>query len=326
MSSNITLALQIQILHLQSVSRNIAIILGLTLFVVGVIGNLLNIITFYTLGNWKYNPSSFYILVKSFADILCLLVGVLLETVGNGYLLNLTSKNRIWCKLRFPLTCVPFLISLTCICLQSIDVYFCSSQSVAVRRKSNIRVARCLIVGFLFLWIAQTIPNLVFQDLVQIGTVFACRAQNLAYTQYISYFISLGLFVVIPITIISIFGCFTYKNLHMKTTQNRRVLSSISRQMVNISFLQIFSLLLFQLPYGSMLVYSLSTSNVVKDNYRSVQEQVAGTFLYAFAFCTASVSGIFAFEFSVITFLFFSYRSTVIVLHQNDFDDKLFLD
>jgi len=50
---------------------------------------------------------------------------------------------------------------------------------------------------------------------------------------------------------------------------------------MNISFLQIFSLLLFQLPYGSMLlVYSLSTSNVVKDSYRSAQ----GTFLYTFYF------------------------------------------
>lgn len=288
MSSNTSLTSQI--VYLQSLSRNIAIILGLTLFIVGTVGNLLNIITFYTLRNWKHNPSSFYILVKSFADILCLFIGILLETVGNGFLLNLTSKDRIWCKLRFPLTCVPFLTSLTCICLQSIDVYFCSSQSVVVRQRSNIRTARYLIIGFLFIWIIQVVPNLIFQDLVQIGNTFVCRAQNLIYTQYISYFISLGLFVIIPIIIMSIFGSLTYQNLHMKTTHDRHVLSSISRQMVNISFFQILSLLLFQLPYGSMLIYNLSTANVVKDSYRSVQEQVAGTFFYTLAFCTVSVS------------------------------------
>jgi len=64
---------------------------------------------------------------------------------------------------------------------------------------------------------------------------------------------------------------------------------------MNISFLQIFSLLLFQLPYGSMLlVYSLSTSNVVKDSYRSAQ----GTFLYTFYFLYYVSKWLFVFEFS----------------------------
>ena len=287
MSTNATVAPEI--LYLQSVSRNINIILGLTLFIGGIISNLLNIMTFSKLGTWKYNPSSFYILVKSFADILCISTGALLETVGNAFLLKLTTKNHIWCQLRFPLTCILFLMSLTCICLQSIDVFFCSSQSAALRQKSNIRVARYLIIGFLFLWIAQAIPYIIFQELIQIGNRFACIGKSPIYIRYVSSFVSLGLFVVIPITIISIFGVLTYRNIRINT-QNRQLIFSILRQMVNIAFFQIFSLLLFQFPFGVMLVYNLATSDIIKDSYRQTKEQVAMTFLFTFALSTSSVS------------------------------------
>lgn len=278
------------ILQLQYVSQNIAIVLGIVLLISGILGNILNIITFYMLGNWKHNPSSLYILFKSFVDLFCLIPSLLTAILTNGFQIDFTTEYRMWCKFRIFIILVGSLISLTCICLQAIDVFFCSTHSANLRRKSNIRLARYLIIGTVFVWIAHTIPALYFQDLVPKDQTFICTGLNSIYNQYTTYFVTLGFNVLIPITIISIFCYLTYQNLCIVTISNHRLLSSISRQMINMAFFQIIILLLFQLPLGIVFTYILATSNFYKDNYRLAQEQTIRTFVVIFSYGTLSVN------------------------------------
>lgn len=287
MSSNTTIAPGI--LHLQSVAQYLAAISGLTLFICGIIGNILNILTFYMLGNWKNNASSLYLLVKSVLDLVCLFPGLMVATFNYGLRIDLLVRNRVWCRLRFIITAVTMLTSLTCVCLQSIDVFFCSSYSQALRKMSSVRVARYLMIGSLVFWSAHTIPSFLFIDIVQRGNTLLCTIINSYYSQYTSYAIYVGFYSVIPITIISVFGYLTYRNLKKRTTNNRCLLPSISRQMISMAFFQIGNIFLFQGPFGIMFSYSATTASLSKDAYRQAQEQVARTLVVVIVFGAISV-------------------------------------
>jgi hypothetical protein len=139
-------------------------------------------------------------------------------------------------------------------------------------------------------WIGHTMPLIFFQDIIQTGNAFICSGLNSIYNQYTNYSITLGLYVTIPITIISVFGYLTHRNLCMLSTHNRDSLSSILRQMISMAFLQIIVLVLFQVPLGIVLTYFLATSNLTKDSYRLTQEQVARTFVLIFTYGTLAVN------------------------------------
>lgn len=303
MSSNNSTTIP-EILQFQLASQQIAIVLGLVLFIGGITGNLLNIVTFYMLGNWKHNASSLYILVKSLSDFINLYSGLLMAILQNGFQVDLSAKDFVWCKLRISTTIITFLISLNCVCFQSIDAFFCSSQSAALRRKSDIRMARYITIGSVFVWIVHMIPFYMFQNIIQKGNSLTCAGINSIYNQYLNYFVYICLYVVIPIPIISIFGYLTYRNLHISNTQGRRLLSSISRQMISMTFFQIGNLFLFQVPFGIILAYTFATSTSTKDSYHQAQDQVARTFALTFTYGTAAVN---TYKFHYLKSIIFSF-------------------
>lgn len=285
MSSNTTIAPDI--LGLQSATRYTIATVGSVLFIGGITENLLTILTFYMLGHWKHNASSLYLLVKSLADLFCLFFGLLLTVLSIGFQINLVIRSIVSCKLRLFLSFTTFLISQTCVCFHSIDAFLCSSPSAAVRSKSNVRVARYLIIGCLVVWIGQSTPFIFFQNLIPRGNTFVCVTQNAAYVQYMNIFLSLCVYAVIPITFISVF---TYRNLRISTIQRGRLLSSISRQMISMALVQIGDIMLFELPLGIVLTYHLATSNFVKSSYRQAQEQVAAQLVYVFSYGPIAVN------------------------------------
>lgn len=74
MSSNAALASDIA--QLQLISQYVSTTVGFIILSFGVVGNLINILTLITLGNFKHNASSLYILAKSFFDLNALFIGV----------------------------------------------------------------------------------------------------------------------------------------------------------------------------------------------------------------------------------------------------------
>lgn len=288
MSSNSSVALEI--VQFQLASQYLSIVLGLILFVGGIVGNLMNIFTFSMLGNWKCNASSLYLLVKSIFDLCNMFFGLLTPLLSNGFKIDWTIKNQIWCKVRFSVGMMTFLCSLTFICFQSIDIYLCSSPSIRLREKSNVKLARSLILVCLFVWMSHMIPILIFYNIIQRGTTMVCAGSNTIYNQYITYFISICLYTIIPIVIICLFGYLAYRNIHRSNEHNRRLVSVILRQMMSMAFIQICSLFLFQIPLGIVLVYNIVTTTVNKDSYRQAQEQFVRTFAVLFTFGTTAVN------------------------------------
>ncbi|CAF1470731.1 unnamed protein product [Adineta steineri] len=276
MTSNNNTSITSAILQLQSAFRYPNIILGFILLIGGILGNILNIIVFIKFGNYKNNACSFYMFVRTFLDLNILLTGLITRILSAGFQIDFTLMNRIWCKLRVGFIDINIISTYTLICLQAIDAFICSSPSVAVRQKSNIRIARYLIIGTLFFWSVHEIPYFFFQDLVIIGGTSMCTTTNAIFSQYRSYFLYLGIFTTIPITVISIFGFLTVR--HMKTISVTKTLSSLTRQTISMALFQIFAVLVFNGPYTAWTMYSVITTNIVKDTYRRAVEQLINSF------------------------------------------------
>ncbi|CAF3953917.1 unnamed protein product [Adineta steineri] len=282
MSSNNNTSLKLAILQLQTGFLYLNLIGGFILLIGGVLGNLLNIIVFIKVGNYKNNACSLYMFARSFLDLNLLLAGLIGRILSAGFQINLTSMNRIWCKTRTAFVDINALSTYTLVCLQAVDSFICSSPSVVVRQKSNIRIARYLAIGTLCFWFIYELPYYFFQDLVMVGGTLMCITTNTIFAQYRSYVTILGIATIIPITVISIFGFLTVR--HMKTISVTRSLSSLTRQTISMALFQIFAVLVFNSPYATWQIYTVATANVVKDTYRQTVEQLISSFAGTYVF------------------------------------------
>ncbi|CAF1355951.1 unnamed protein product [Adineta steineri] len=282
MSSNNNTSITLAILQLQSGFYYSSLILGFILLIGGVLGNILNVIIFIKVGNYKNNACSLYMFVRTFLDLNMLLAGLATRILATGFQTDFTLMNRIWCKTRLGFTDINGITTYTMICLQAIDACICSSSSVAVRQKSNIQTARYLVIATLCFCFIHEIPYFIFQDLVITSGIPMCIATNTIYAQYRSYVVSLCIITTIPITVICIFGYLTVR--HMKTIGVTRSLSSLTRQTISMALFQIVALLVFNSPFATWQIYSIITANAVKDTYRRTVEQLITSFIATYAY------------------------------------------
>lgn len=279
------------ILSLTLLSQQLTIILGFVILTSGFFGNLLNIILLLSLGSVKTNACSFYIFVKSFFDLITLFVGAGTRILNQGFRIDFTSSNRLWCKFRIPLLDLITLCSFSCLCFQSMDTFFSSSRSVFWRRKSNMKVARFLVLGSLCIWILLIIPYFLFQELifnVSTGT-YRCVTINGNYALFRSYFVVVGLYFIIPIIVVSIFGLLTYRQLQRLTAQQRRSLSALNKQMARMVLFQIIVVLIFIAPHALATIYFIVTGTMVKSAYRLALETVIQVVFNMYGYGTLSV-------------------------------------
>ncbi|CAF1067170.1 unnamed protein product [Adineta steineri] len=288
MSSNNNTSNTLAILQLQSAFRYANLTVGFVLLIGGVLGNILNIIVFIKGGNYKNNACSLYMFVRTFLDLYVLLTGLTTRIPATGFQIDFSLMNRIWCKTRLGLTDINMTSTYTLICLQAIDAFICSSPSAIVRQKSNIRIARYLVVGTLCFWSIHEIPYFMFQDLVISGGTPVCTGTNAIFNQYRSYVTYLSFITIIPVIVVSIFGYLTVR--HMKTIGVTRSLSSFTRQKISMALFQIFALIAFNGPYGFWVFYTISTANLVKDTYRRAVEQSISSLANTYNFGTYASS------------------------------------
>ncbi|CAF1305617.1 unnamed protein product [Rotaria sp. Silwood1] len=282
MSSNDT-----SIVQLQLVTKYIAFAVGFPVLIIGIVGNLMNIIVFLSLGNYKTNASSFYMLAKSFFDLNVLIIGLIGHIIIQGFRSYAVTSGS-WCRFRIPLLYINSLCSYTCLCLQSIDSFLCSSQNTILRQQSTVRRAHYLVIGFLFVWICNEAPYYFMQQVNFIPN-WRCQTTNTIYAQYRSYFTILGLSNIIPILIISLFGYLSYRNMH-RLHINQRTFSIFNRQTIKMALFTISIVLMFQAPYTIAQIYFTSTVNIAKSIYRQTQEQLANVFFFIYAYNTNASS------------------------------------
>ena len=201
------------------------------------------------------------------------MINLISRIVSAGYGIDLTRSSSTWCKIRAFCVFTLSLITLSCSCLAMIDQFFATSQSVSLRRLSSIKRAHRIAFTMIVVWCLHGIPCLLFFHISPITNT--CVNTNTAYAIYIPIYI-LGLVCTVPVTVMNIFGCLTYRNIHLT-----RVLAQqqADRQLVRMTLIQVMLIIVCIVPYGIYNTYSLITSGMAKNANRLINEGFALTII-----------------------------------------------
>ncbi|CAF4218941.1 unnamed protein product [Adineta steineri] len=266
------------IISLLAVAGNqITIYLGTFTLIAGVIGGLLNIIVFLSLRTFRESSSAFYLTIMSIVNVGQLLTGLLSRIMTSGFGIDWTSTSLFYCKFRLYCFYLCTSTSMTCICLAIIDQYLATSSRAEWRQWCNMRVARRLVLLFVFIWMIHNTPYLIYYDHVISMTTgkVACININTVFVQYNIYGTNLTIGKVIPICITFVFGLLAYHNVQQLGYRTvPLVRRELDKQLTVIILVLIVFAFFTNIPYTIVLILS-TMPELTQDPVISAQLQFA---------------------------------------------------
>jgi hypothetical protein len=270
---------------LQSIPQNLYNTAGLALFIVGTIGNVLDIISFSRLESLKTLPSSLFLLASFIGSQMVLITGLLPRFIfglmGNDPLLN----SLIICKARSMLQPTSATFSMTCVCFAAIDRYFLSCLDLRRQRWITINQTRLIIVITAILCIAFYSPYVMFYTITGPSI---CSAVNPIFL-YVQPCISLFFYNLAPVVILSIMCLLTWRNLGQQVAFYLRGNLRFYDQVTRMVFGHVIVILVTTFPTVISLTYKIATQAVPKSQLRLAIESIISTALVLPAYCPYSI-------------------------------------
>jgi hypothetical protein len=256
-----------------SIAKQMVTYMGMSTVVVGVLGNLLNIMVFLSLKTFRQNSCAFYLTVMSFVNIGQLLTGQLSRVMITGFNIDWTQTSLFYCKFRFFAIQVCSYISFTCMCFATIDQFLATCVHVYWQQWSNIKLAQRLIVVSIPFWIIYGIPYLIFYD--QTGSPMngsvSCADTNMNFRQYHVYMNTIILDGGLPILIAVLFGTLAFRNVRQIAYRIvPLVRRELDKQLTNMVLIQVVFSFFFVSPYIISSVLPLAT-NIANNSFASVR-------------------------------------------------------
>ena len=130
-------------IKIQQFARVFSFYASNTIFVLGIIGNIFNIIVFTKLKLFRGNRCAFYLTVESIANIYLICYAEVLILLSEIAQINLPNTSIIWCKLQTTLGQPARLFIGSIICFEALDQYLSTHyQLYLVRRQLSIERRR----------------------------------------------------------------------------------------------------------------------------------------------------------------------------------------
>ncbi|CAF0900776.1 unnamed protein product [Adineta ricciae] len=262
------------------VSQQLNIYWGLTMFILGIIGAIWNILTFHhhTLRSSSYCT---YLRFASVASLIQILFSLSDRIIYAGFDIPWTATNVAWCKIRYFSAHCTSLNALSFLVFSAIDRFFSTCDEIKWRRLNCASVAKRVCIFTIVFWTILTIPTLVYAKPVQIKlNRYSCENTSWIWSQIAVFFFSLCCYGIFPWFFMSLFGFLTWKNL--RRIHHRRICiassgivtrkARIDDQLASMLFLQIFICILSSIPFCSQNIYSSVTRTMDKTELRQAQE------------------------------------------------------
>ena len=241
----------------QQTQADIPMYFGLCISILGILGNLLNILVFTTLKSFRETTCAVYLIVTSIYNLGQSLSVFFIILMNSFKLFSLTST--IFCKIRFSGPQYFTLVSQTCMCLAAIDQFLSRTR---YRNWSSIRSAYYHIAFSCILWFIHSIVTFIFYDFD--GTL--CIITNIHFLKYFTYFYLPILLGFLPLIIISVFTLLAiYKHMTNTDRPIDIVRFSRDRQLTAMVFIHDLIMIITLIPFVSSFVYSLANSNAVRN-------------------------------------------------------------
>ncbi|CAF1173492.1 unnamed protein product [Adineta ricciae] len=242
-----------------SVTQQTIIYFGFSLFILGLIGNLLTLLVFLSLETFRQNSCAFYLTIMSFINTFHLFTGLLTFIMINGFKINWTDASVAYCKFRafYIQTCA--MISLSCMCLATVDQFLATQSNRRWHRFNSIKVARSVVTGIAICVTAYCIPFLVYRGHTTSSSTgqAICDITNNVFASY-RIFHNSFLAGIIPLLIMSIFGLLAYRNVQQIAYRTiPLVRRELDKQLTSMVLIQIFYNVLAITPSLTVGLYYL---------------------------------------------------------------------
>jgi hypothetical protein len=306
--------------------KEIVIYFCIPSFIMGVIGEILNIIVFLSLKTFRQSSCAFYLMIMSTSDIGRLFLGVLPFIMRWGFGTDWGTVSLFFCKIRCAIFTISTLISMTCLCLATIDQYFATCTRPSWQQWCNIKLAHRLAAIFIIIWILHGIPYLVFFNHVvsPLTNQTTCENTNAQLNGYVAYGYLILNNILALITVV--FGLMAYHNArnlaHRTVPLVRR---ELDKQLTVMVLVQVLINFCTYLPFsiGSILI----TLNIFMSNFANAIIYLVSTIatnFYILSF-VVRISSIILNKIQIF-FCLFSLNFRVDFIHifvcRNDFVDN----
>ncbi|UJR29469.1 hypothetical protein I4U23_010681 [Adineta vaga] len=257
MSSTLLTQIQLELIRIGLpiciIIANVSSILGLFVFLQKTMRN---------------NPCVIYFIVYMITNLIYIDFTAV-STVFSGYAMDFSIKSNLCCSIRMYLSYVFTAIPSYLLVMTSLDRMFISSSNVHIRQRSSKRFSLLIIIIIIIFWLLFHLHAFFFSEVQLIyGIRLSCTTRSGIPSSFISYY---GLInAMIPITLMSLFGIQTLKNIH-KIHRNRS--QSLDKRLTIILIGQISIYICLRLPLSLYLIYSEITKYRIKSSNQILIEQ-----------------------------------------------------
>ncbi|CAF1504934.1 unnamed protein product [Adineta steineri] len=245
---------------------------GLGLVIFGIAGNIINI---YLLYPTRSIPSSYLLFIASFFNIISLAEALLPRVLTQSFSIDGSSTNMFWCRSRSLISYTVTLLSLTCVCLASIDRFFVTCRSATWRNRSKLITAKIAVLIATLVITSINIPIVIYTTITETtsstGVITRkCSVVNPTFVIYQNWVLRPILPGILPGIILGITGWLTYRNVASATGQQLR--DTFQRGLTTMILIQIIVIVIPLTPFSTMIIYQSLTASVPKSAYRVAQE------------------------------------------------------
>jgi len=270
---------------LNRVSYLMNIIIGMLMFILGMIGSILIGLIFLTQRKFRTNSCIHYLLAGIISNVLMLINVLLPRIFADGFALPMYNANEFFCRERLYISSVASICAIYFPCWATFDQYASSSRNPIFRQRwSSIKFAhRAILITFLISIIIH-IPHLIWNGIINgicMGLTIECNKFN-AFV-FVPIFYGLA-----PIILISFFTLNLRKNVRL--TINLRSRNYRAKQIRRMLIPQLIVLAISGLPFSIQAAYAMGTSHINKDlRRRSIENliyHIVRLLFYSNYFCT----------------------------------------
>ncbi|CAF3800611.1 unnamed protein product, partial [Adineta steineri] len=209
---------------------------GCVTFILGIIGNAINILVFSQLKLFRGNRCAFYLILESISNFLFHFVFMTLTIFTSIYGDDGTAHFPIWCKLRYMLGPTFAVITYYMICFTTIDQYFSTHCRYNFRQICTI--------------------NIILGSFFDIQPLVGCVISNEIYLQYTSFLYYPVLIGLLPIVITLFFSLLAYRNVRRIVRRQLPIVRRrLDRQMTAMIVIRVIFFICLVLPYNICRIY-----------------------------------------------------------------------
>ncbi|CAF3328198.1 unnamed protein product [Rotaria socialis] len=259
--------------------------------IVGCIGNAWNILIFTGSKSIRHNQCGFYLITTSISDCCLLLVVLPFRISELAFETDITQLSDFWCKFRPMLTSALTLISLSSVCFAAIDQYLSTNHHVWIRQMSTLKLAHRLVYGALIIW---TIYGSVFLIFFRLHPTLGCIIENVAFSQYYSFFHFIILNSVMPIVISSLFSLFAYMNVRrIVQLRVQAIRRQRDKQLTAMVLAKVALLVVTVFPSVIIRIHILNRKTDANDYIQVAVDQLISSVSYALFYTNSAVRHFF---------------------------------